>query len=394
MVDTQQNAATAGAGSQSVLDDALTHRSSIAEALQSPRPISGFTHQYYRYPAAFSPELVREVIRQYTSPDDYVLDPFAGGGTTIVEALAAGRPAIGFDLNALAVFIARVKTRPLSRRQWLALRTWAEEMDPPATGLAGLTDLPGAVGRVAGHAMAGMDALGSFEERAVARCALLRMGQWALESRKTPPDAAACCAKLATIAAAMETGMNELVAAAAEAGLAKTRLISARRVVHGSADAAATYDRALSGIDRRPRLVLTSPPYPRVHVLYSRWQVDGRRETSVPYEIAACKDGLPPSYYTLGPRTQLGEDAYFLRIARVFELLRNTIAPGGHLVQVVGFNRVETQLDRYVATLSNAGFAAEDVSGLDRRVPNRRWYARGTTSDSSREFLLVHRLRG
>jgi hypothetical protein len=191
----------------------------------------------------------------------------------------------------------------------------------------------------------------------------------------------------------MEAGMDDLVATASAAGIAKAQIVSGRRVVLGSADNISVYAQALRGFARRPTLVLTSPPYPRVHVLYSRWQVNGRRETSVPDEIAACKDGLPASYYTMGTRTRRGEDEYFARIARVFKILRNIAAPGAHVVQIVGFNRVETQLERYAAALSDAGFVAEDISGLDRPVPNRRWYARGTTTDSGREFLLVHRRR-
>lgn len=35
-----------------------------------------------------------------------------------------------------------------------------------------------------------------------------------------------------------------------------------------------------------PGLILTSPPYPGVHVLYHRWQVQGRKETPAPFWIA------------------------------------------------------------------------------------------------------------
>ena len=41
-----------------------------------------------------------------------VLDPFCGSGTVLVEAMLAGRDAIGTDLNPLAVRLARCKTRP------------------------------------------------------------------------------------------------------------------------------------------------------------------------------------------------------------------------------------------------------------------------------------------
>src|SRR5262245_37585312 len=86
----------------------------VLAAIAAKDPISGHTHNFYRYPARFSPLFVREVIRHYSQPGDVILDPFMGGGTAIVEALALGRKAIGVDLNSLAHFVSTVKTTPLS----------------------------------------------------------------------------------------------------------------------------------------------------------------------------------------------------------------------------------------------------------------------------------------
>jgi DNA modification methylase len=87
----------------------------LLAAIATKDQISGYTHNFYRYPARFSPLFVREVIRHYSRPGEVVLDPFMGGGTAIVEAIALGRKAIGVDLNSLAHFVAMVKTTPLSR---------------------------------------------------------------------------------------------------------------------------------------------------------------------------------------------------------------------------------------------------------------------------------------
>jgi DNA modification methylase len=54
----------------------------LLAAIATKDPISGSTHNFYRYPARFSPLFVRGVIRQYSSPGQTVLDPFMGGGTT------------------------------------------------------------------------------------------------------------------------------------------------------------------------------------------------------------------------------------------------------------------------------------------------------------------------
>ena len=60
-----------------------------------------------------------------------------------------------------------------------------------------------------------------------------------------------------------------------------------------------------------PRLVLTSPPYPGVHVLYHRWQVDGRKEAPLPFMIANKLDGAVSSYYTMGDRKYPELKTYF-----------------------------------------------------------------------------------
>lgn len=51
---------------------------------------------------------VKQCIERYTRPGDLVLDPFCGSGVTVCEALAAGRRAIGNDLNPAAVLLTRL----------------------------------------------------------------------------------------------------------------------------------------------------------------------------------------------------------------------------------------------------------------------------------------------
>lgn len=44
--------------------------------------------------------LMAEIVRDYTAPGDLVVDPCAGGGTTLVAAMEAGRVAIGCEPDA------------------------------------------------------------------------------------------------------------------------------------------------------------------------------------------------------------------------------------------------------------------------------------------------------
>src|ERR1051326_2322441 len=87
----------------------------VLSSFLSTTPVAGLTHTFYRYPARFSPDFVRSAVERFTRPGDLVLDPFMGGGTTAVEALASGRTFVGADLNRLSVFIAATKTTPLTK---------------------------------------------------------------------------------------------------------------------------------------------------------------------------------------------------------------------------------------------------------------------------------------
>jgi len=80
-------------------------------------PVRGLTHGFYKYPARFSPAFVRAAIQTFTKPGDLCLDPHVGGGTTLVEALAAARDAIGVDISALAGFVTTVKSTVFSEAE-------------------------------------------------------------------------------------------------------------------------------------------------------------------------------------------------------------------------------------------------------------------------------------
>jgi len=53
------------------------------------------------------------MVKHYTNPGDIVLDPFMGGGVTVVESLRARRRVVGVDLNPIAWFIVNAEVRPI-----------------------------------------------------------------------------------------------------------------------------------------------------------------------------------------------------------------------------------------------------------------------------------------
>ena len=69
-----------------------------------------FTHDIHPYPAMMIPEVARRLIADYGKDASFVLDPFCGSGTSLLEANLAGVDAFGLDLNPLACLISRTKT--------------------------------------------------------------------------------------------------------------------------------------------------------------------------------------------------------------------------------------------------------------------------------------------
>ena len=68
------------------------------------------THGSYYYPARFIPQVVRYALNEYTSPNDWVVDPFAGSGTVGIEALLTNRNALLFDINPMTKILVEAKT--------------------------------------------------------------------------------------------------------------------------------------------------------------------------------------------------------------------------------------------------------------------------------------------
>ncbi len=79
------------------------------------------SHNFHSFPAKFPPQLPRISVRNLTRPGETVLDPMMGSGTTVLEAYLLGRRVIGFDIDPLALLLAKTKLTPLDKNQIIAL---------------------------------------------------------------------------------------------------------------------------------------------------------------------------------------------------------------------------------------------------------------------------------
>ena len=387
------------------------------EALISTERVSGLTHNFYRYPARFSPIFVKQAIELFSNEGDLVLDPFVGGGTVLPEARMLGRRSIGTDINELAVFVSRVKTMLLTRNEIAQLKSWCGSIEDslilnrkglrsyrPASdwsvrNLSSRTLWP--IRKTLELGLEQTLQLSSKKLQDYSRCILLRAGQWAVDGRKSYPSVSRLRTKIRVFGEEMIGASEEYSEAASKAdtlrpwdGRKRTRCVKAR--AENIPEVFKKYS------ETTPKLILTSPPYPGVHVLYHRWQVDGGKETQAPYWITNKSDGYGTSYYTFGDRKSKELESYYMNLLAVFSNLKSIISRETLIVQLVAFSKTDWQLRRYLETMEQAGykelkfknFSKSDDGRLWRGVPNRKWHAnnKGATS-SSQEVVLMHALK-
>jgi hypothetical protein len=380
----------------------------LINAARNGEPVRGLTHDFYKYPARFSPIFARVAIETFTKPGQLVFDPHVGGGTTLVEARALGREGIGVDISPLAEFVARVKSTILSEAELDTLAAWGARL-PEVVGihrksiqLSRFAELgyykhlehPSRWRLRKGVEQALASAIGLRSRRleAFGRCVVLRAAQLAFDGRSRPTGIDEFRCFLGVTAAQMVEGARELRAAAKAIGRHPVRIL------HRSA-AGVEHDARLKNM-RLPNLVITSPPYPGVHVLYHRWQVDGRKEAPLPFMIANKLDGAGSSYYTMGDRKYPELRTYFENIKATMSSVAALANNRTVIMQMVAFSEPEWQLPRYLETMEQAGLKEVKLPALRRQgdgrlwrsVPGRRWYSnqRGNTP-ASQEVVLIHR---
>lgn len=116
------------------VEERLEWRRWVTPKLLMTKPI----HRWYVFPHSFTPELVYGLVDEWgLGPNDHVLDPFSGAGTTVLAAKERGIPATGYDLSPLAVLASRVKTTSYDptdlEELWQTLRSAVERQSSKAT---------------------------------------------------------------------------------------------------------------------------------------------------------------------------------------------------------------------------------------------------------------------
>src|SRR5262245_34459326 len=94
---------------QAALYDEIDLELSWSEAELPERERTKHVHRLHPYLGKFVPQLAEVFLRRYARPGRLVWDPFAGSGTTLVEANAFGARAAGCDVSAFNCLLMRAK---------------------------------------------------------------------------------------------------------------------------------------------------------------------------------------------------------------------------------------------------------------------------------------------
>jgi hypothetical protein len=319
-------------------------------------------HRLHPYLGKFVPQLVEALLGRYAPAGGRVLDPFAGSGTTLVQALESGHDAVGIDVASFNCLLMRVKT---ARYDAFLLET--ELRDALARRGRSRRSPRGFLRewyapRAAAELLHFRSLLEEYEHADVLRVVLARAARSArltthfdLDFPKTPQRGPYWCHKHRRTCRPVEEAdkflsryLLDTLERLKTFQRARTRGRAAE-VLHGDA-------RELE-LDGRFDVLLTSPPYPGLidyheqhRYAYELLGLDDRRER----ELGAASRGTS--------RSALGE--YVTGISDVLRRCARSLAPGAPVLVVVNDRR-----HLYPEILERSGLAL--VERLERHV-NRR----------------------
>jgi len=365
-----------------------------------PALARALTHGFHSYAGRMHPTIARGAVAAFSEPGDTVVDPFCGSGTVLVEAMAAGRAAIGVDASPLGTAIARVRTTLLGTAERERLVAEAVRLAEEAGERARKRRRPEvpawARGEIAHfHAHVLFELLGLRElvfatpEDGVGRALRLCLSSILVKFMKAGPEA-----PRDGLTKRIARGVPSRMLADRAAELAQGLAAIERRMPPGT-PAPVVHEgdaRELPIPAARAALVLSSPPYA------------GTYDYATQHETRFAWLGLSPRVFRrvqLGARTaaigKVGVDSWRVAEERFIAEIARILRPGGLALLVVGDGVVGGQSEHAPDGIAEAGAAVglEPVARASQARPIRdKRLAEIFAGHPRREHLLLLRKRG
>jgi DNA methylase len=367
-------------------------------------PEAHAVHGLHPYPAKFVPALPRLVIQRLTDPGDLVMDPFAGSGTALVEALLQGRRAVGGDLNPVAIVTAQAKTARLTRSQLARLDDFGDEIpDCVAEALARPDDLvlPPDWEPTAGRRFRGLSFW--FSEDVALELAALKTAI-AAERDEACRSVLNMCLSSIVVSVSWQDSDTRYVRRAKNVGqgyptsLYVRRLAAARAAIQLFSEQArfsgqvfmADSRHADYAEERSVRLVVTSPPYPNAWSYHLYHQNRILWLDHDPWAFKTQEIGHHRAYSA--SRGSSAAD-FMADMQKSMEAMRRALRPDGAAVIVVGDSVVRGTIVRNDEVVVEAGTKAglTHVATYNRFIDPKRKAFNPSIGKIKAEHVLVFR---
>jgi len=109
------------------------NKEKLIKIIFNPGNTTYLTHNFHPYPGKFIPQIPRYIIERYSKEEEWIMDPFCGSGTALVEAKLLRRNAIGIDINPLAVLMSKVKTTKIPENELAVIPYWLKKVETRIT---------------------------------------------------------------------------------------------------------------------------------------------------------------------------------------------------------------------------------------------------------------------
>jgi hypothetical protein len=322
-------------------------------------------HRLHPYHGKFIPQLVEVLLERYFTRGAHVLDPFAGSGTTLVQALESGLDATGVELAAFNCLLIGAKTAEYDLGAVRAeLHDVCARLDAlprkrcPSSAYVRRWYAP----QAAAELLAFRGLIGDYDHREVLQVILSRAARSArraahfdLEAPREPQTSEYWCHKhkrmcrpVASASGFLRRYTLDTLARIEEFSRVRDHECSAH-VLQGDARTVA-YDQTFDG-------VVTSPPYPGL--------IDYHEQHRYAYELLRLDDAREQELGAAEAGTSRAAiESYVDGVAHALVNAAGALAPGAPICIVVNDRR-----DLYPELLDRAGLRLEHRL---RRHVNRR----------------------
>ncbi len=339
------------------------------------------------YPAKFIGEIPRALMRSLPCPKGtLVFDPFAGSGTTLVEAQRLGLPSVGVDLNPIACLIARVKTGALpkdltdtaraisaSASRSRAKQTW----DIPNVDHWFKPDIQIAIAALLSELRAVADQQTHDALRLALSSILVRVSNQDSDTRYAAVEKsigrADVFAGFVTAAAKLDKSL-----AARDWKIGPAKVIEANTL---------TLDAEQLG-KKRVGLVITSPPYPNA---YEYWLYHKYRMWWLGFDPLAVKEQEIGARAHFFKRNHHTEEHFWDQMRGTFQLISKVLVKDGYACFVIGRSKIHGKIidnaDIVQAVAAEIGFSTS--ARIERTISSTRKSFNLSHANIKTETVLV-----